>query len=497
MPSLLWSQENSNRVELVKCDALDGGTFNNQNIIKLLGNVVFRQGDTYMYCDSAYQYKGSGKLEAFSNVRIEQGDTLRIYGDKMVYESEKRNATLIGHVKLINKTTTLETNRLDYDLNTRTAVYQTKGVITDAGSRLESKKGRYEAQYETMYFRDSVVATDKDSRIETDTMIYLTQIKKVIFVGPTRIFDQDGVLYAEEGYYFLETKVSDFSGRVTLETESYFLSGDRVRYDQLNQLGFAYGNVKMISKSDQLVVHGQEARYNKFTGITKVYGDPWMENFMEKDTFFLASDTMISIDRKADNVRYLTAYYNVRLFKSDMQGKADSITYRFTDSTIHFYRNPILWSSASQLTSDSLYIQMADKKIDKMYMRFNSFIVSEDTLGFYNQLSGRHMIAHFDSGTIHHVDVKGNGESIYHALKDDKELIGINSVVCSDMVILFENNELSTITFIREPEARMIPPQEINEDEDTRLKNFSWKIEERPTREDVVPQSYNQSILEN
>lgn len=483
----IQAQDTPQRVELVQCDALDGGNFAGQSIVKLLGNVVFRQGDALLYCDSAYQYKSVNRLEAFSNVRLKQGDTLTCYSDKLVYEGESRKTVLSGAVRLENKTTTLLTDILNYDLATRTAIYSTGGVITDKGSTIRSKKGRYEASTSTLYFRDSVVVTDKDSRIETDTLVYEVKLKRAIFVGPTRIFDADGVLFAESGDYFLDSKVSNFSGRVSMETDKYFLSADHVRYDQLRQLGKASGAVLLVSKSDNIRIHGKEARYNKFTGMTVVYGDPYMETPMDNDTLFLSADTLISIDRKAEDFRLLIAYYRVKLFKQDMQALADSLVYKFADSTIHFYRNPVLWSKSNQLTSDSLYVQMAYQTIDKMFMNHHALMISEDTLGYFNQLAGRKMIAHFDSGRIDFVEVRGNGESIYHALKEDTALMGLNKVQCSDMRIQFLNSELQSITFYVQPDAVFIPPKEIKADE-TKLKGFDWKINLRPRKEDVVQQ---------
>ncbi len=45
----------------------------------LTGNVLFRRGGMYMYCDSAHFSEVTGNFEAFGNVRMEQGDTLFIY----------------------------------------------------------------------------------------------------------------------------------------------------------------------------------------------------------------------------------------------------------------------------------------------------------------------------------------------------------------------------------------------------------------------------------
>ena len=42
-----------------------------------------------MYCDSALIFEKTNSVEAFSNVRMEQGDTLFIYGDYLYYDGMK------------------------------------------------------------------------------------------------------------------------------------------------------------------------------------------------------------------------------------------------------------------------------------------------------------------------------------------------------------------------------------------------------------------------
>ena len=52
----------------------------------VVGNVVFRHDSVYMYCDSAYYYDKISSFEAFSNVKMNQGDTLFLYGDRLYYD---------------------------------------------------------------------------------------------------------------------------------------------------------------------------------------------------------------------------------------------------------------------------------------------------------------------------------------------------------------------------------------------------------------------------
>ena len=68
----------------------------------LNGNVVFRHDSSYMYCDSAYFYEQDRSLEAFGNVRMEQGDTLFVYGDYLFYNGNSSMANMRNNVRMVN-----------------------------------------------------------------------------------------------------------------------------------------------------------------------------------------------------------------------------------------------------------------------------------------------------------------------------------------------------------------------------------------------------------
>jgi lipopolysaccharide export system protein LptA len=188
----------------------------------------------------------------------------------------------------------------------------------------------------------------------------------------------------------------------------------------------------------------------------------------------------------------------VRIFKTDLQGIADSLAYIAPDSTIHFYKDPVLWAQENQMTADSIRILLRQKKIDKIYLVANSFVVSEDSLKNYNQIKGRRMMASFEGKAIHHVLVQGNGESIYYAMEEKKtkvdtvttkstETMGLNKIICSNMRINFKNGKVNNISFYIKPDASFIPPHEWK-DGDRKLRGFTWRGPDRPKREDVVPQ---------
>jgi lipopolysaccharide export system protein LptA len=487
-----WAQKGqpaskaTDKVELLRADALEGGTFNGVNIRKLIGNVAFRQQDTYLYCDSAYQYADKNAMEAFGHVRITQGDSVTATSNTAYYDGDARKAKLRGDVVMQDPRMTLTTPNLDYDLNRKVTNYTEGGTIIDGTNNLTSQNGDYNTTTKMFRFTKNVVLTSPDYLITTEDLLYNTITKIAYFNGPTTINGKDGKIYAEKGDYNTVTKVSNFEKNAKIETDKYLLGGDKIYYHQGTQYGQADGHVSMTSKEDNVVITGEHAKYWKNEGRAVVSGSPVMQNIMENDTLYVAADTLISVDSK-DSLKasMIYAYHDVKIFKSDLQGKCDSLTYNQLDSVIYMYNRPILWSDKNQLTARRMEMLLRNKKLHTMKMFTDAFIVSEDTLRNYNQVKGRDMVAYFKDNKIKRVNVNGNAESIYYALEGDTVVTGMNRAICSNMIILFAENKLQSISFIQKPEARFIPPHELNPEE-TRLDGYQWLIAEQPTKAEVT-----------
>ncbi|TGE29908.1 OstA-like protein [Hymenobacter metallicola] len=500
LPLLSWAQQRprpaappappkGQRIELLPgTEKLIGGTFNGVEIRKLIGNVSFKQGTTLLYCDSAYQYLEKNALEAFSNVRIIQNDTVTITGDRATYDGDTRKARMTGNVVMRDPRMTLTTTLLDYDLNKNLAYYSTGGHLVDPENTLDSQFGYYNTVSKVFSFKRNVKLVTKENNIDTDTLQYNTVSKIAYFFGPTRITGKQGNLYAENGTYNTITKVSNFQRNAKIETPNYLLGGDKLVYDEARQYGVATGHVSMISKKDNLVLRGDVGKYWRAQGRAKVYGSsPVMRNITDNDTLYLAADTLVSVEgRPPQNAAgVLYAYPRVKIFRTDLQGRCDSLTYDRQDSIIYLNKRPVLWSDKNQLTADSMEIRQRNKKIDQMRLYANSFIIGQDTILNYNQVKGRNMVAYFVDNKIKKVDVLGNAESLYYALEGDTATTGLNKAVSANMALRFADNKLQTITFLTNPDASFIPPHELKP-EDQKLKGFTWRATERPTRRLVL-----------
>ncbi len=490
------------RIELLPgTRELVGGEFNGVKIRKLLGNVSFKQQDTFLYCDSAYQYLDKNEVEAFSNVRVVQNDTLTITGDHGYYDGTARLARMTGHVVMHDPRMTLTTDALDYDLNHQTAAYTTGGHLTDPNNVLDSQQGFYDTNSKVFVFKTNVHLVTPDSDLKNDTLRYNTASKLASFNGPTYIKDKKGgSLYAEKGTYNTLTRLSNFEKNAKIDTKDYLLSGDGLVYDELKLYGVATGHVAMVSKKDNVTLRGDKGRYWRGLGRTKLYGGrPVARAISEKDTLYLAADTLLSIEAqpllrgaKKGAVAQREAIYawpKVQIYRGAMQGRCDSLTYDRQDSVLYLNRDPVLWQARNQLTADSMQLRSRRGKLDQMRLYANSFVVGQDTLRHFNQVKGRNMVASFRDNKIARVKVLGNAESLYYALDGDTATTGLNRALAANLTLRFADSKLTAISLLEKPEARFIPPQEWKA-ADQRLAGFRWRATERPTRQQVLGRQF-------
>jgi len=488
------------KIEILQAQALEGEVINGEEVRKLKGNVIVRQKNLTLYCDSAYQYEERNVVEAFGNARLVNENGATVTSKRMFYDGNSRQAKAFEDVVLVDEGKVLKTEELDYDMVGQIAYYQVGGKIEDAKNVLTSQAGTYDTNAKVFYFKRNVVLISKKDgdRIDTDDLTYNSVTEIAYFKGPTTITTKDGaVLNANEGSYDTRTKVSNFRGRPQVETEKYILEGDSLYYDDLKEEGIAIGRTELIAKVDSVIINGEVSKFWGSTNTSIVYGNAVARQFTETDTLYLLADTLVSISNDTTNTKVLLAYKDSKVFRKDMQAVCDSLVYNRSDSTIYLYQDPVVWNKDSQMTGDSIKIEIANNQVKKAYLRINSFVISTDTLGNHNQLKGKYLTAFFTENQIRKIDVEGNGQSIFFALEGDSVMTGMNRSECSNMVFLFKpENELETITYINKVEAQFIPPHEL-EAPQMKLKGFKWLEGLRPRKEEFFRRIYGISSSEN
>jgi len=476
------------KVRLRDADVLRSGKKGDQTFQRLIGNVVLVQNQTTIYCDSAHFYRKENSVEAFGKVRIIEGDSITITGSRLIYDGDAKTAKFRRNVVFTKlKTATLYTNNLDYARPSNLAYYFSGGKLVDSINVLISKKGYYDANTNLASFKEDVKVTHPDYTMYADSMQYNSRTKDIYFVSETTVINKDSsTMVYQHGVYNTVTKVSDLHHGVG-ESEEYTIKGSEYDLDAIRNIAKVRGNVVMSSKKENLIIYGQASDYFQNEKITKVYNRAFVAKITDdNDTLFMTADTLVSIDSDDPEMKRILAYHNVKVFKRDLQGTADSLEYRAADSTIYLYKDPVLWTQGNQLTADSISMLIENNTISKMFLVDNAFVISQDTMQNFNQIKGRDMTAEFGEQNINRVIVQGNGESLFFALdEEDQSFMGMNKIICSNITIRFRDGKVNNLSFYVKPEAQFIPPHELKKEQKT-LKGFEWKADSKPGREDVV-----------
>ncbi|MAC95989.1 MAG: organic solvent tolerance protein OstA [Flavobacteriales bacterium] len=480
--------QKKNQIEIVGGDILDFVEKDGRKANKIVGNVIFKHQNTLMYSDSAFLFSKTNSLEAYGNVRINQADTSNLYGDQLFYNGNTKVARVIGKaVRLVNDDFTLTTTEMIMNRETDESRYVVGGKIeskTDSNV-LVSQKGYYHAASKTFTFKDDVVLTNPDFIMKSDTLKYNSGSKLVTFLGPTTIENDSNFIYCENGWYDTEKDLSKYYENSYLISDGRQLEGDTLFYDRKIGFGKAINHVQITDTAENIVINGDIAFFYEHKDSAIVYGKPVLTQVFDEDSLFMRADTF-KVFGSSENQRTLFAYYNVKIFKSDLQGKCDSIAYSMTDSTIKMYKDPVLWSEQNQLTADFIEIRTANSKIHSIFMDANAFIISEVDSIRFNQIKGKEMTGYFKNSVLNKIEVRGNGQTTYFGQDEEDKYIGVNVAESSDIDIMLKDQAIHSITFIKKPVATMHPIGSLNPKTDLRYEGFKWLIDIRPDRDEVV-----------
>lgn len=199
----------------------------------------------------------------------------------------------------------------------------------------------------------------------------------------------------------------------------------------------------------------------------------------------LATDSLAS---DTTTTRIIKAYRNVRLFKSDLQAVADSAYYGYPDSMMRFFGSPMVWAQGSQMSSDTMYMQIINEKLDNLLLLSNAFLVnSEHDSTKFNQIKGRKITGFFTDNELERLFVDGNAESIYYT-RDEKNIRyqDMYHSRSSRIKLLVENNEITKFVPIRAIEGKFSPLHLVTQEAEV-LSGFIWKPGDRPrSKEDLL-----------
>lgn len=558
----------------------------------LAGDVRFRRGGMYMYCDSAHFSDITGNFDAFGNVRMEQGDTLFIYADQLAYEDSLKLAVLYAddgkNVRLINRDVTLETPVFNYDMGIDLGYYENVGgKLYDALNTLTSLDGEYNPTTKEAIFNINVHLRSRNSDngdtldIYTHNLYYNTLTHVAKMDDESTVLNSDGIIYTSNGEYNTESTITQLFNRSTVvslmeSSRGTTLTADTIYYDRKLARGEAFGNMVLTDTINKMILEGDYGYFDSMidsafvTGRARVIqyqplgdGDfnPEMVDTLyvndnltrSSGTIYLHGDTIrafrnivqrtdtiypsepVAVDSLAaavalpsvpvdslatvadsvagapavvqrpirtievsDTIRYVVAAPHVKFYRKDMQGLCDSLTYVSSDTMVYMNYNPIVWSDNRQIFGDVIRIHLKDSvtgsdgaearsrmTLDRAIIPTGGFMAEYIEDGYFNQLSGKEMVAQFRGGMLSHLDVNGNVLAITFPEENDSTINKVLNVESSFLAADFENNTIKHMKLWSETNAT-VTPLYLAKKSIFFLPAFKWYGQHRPENPDDI-----------
>ena len=477
-----------NKVFLENADRLSANEAISVDYQVLKGNVRFRRGDMYMFCDSAYFYDATSSLDAFGHVRMEQGDTLFVYADVLHYYGDDQLAQLRDNVRLENRSTTLVTDNLDYEIDTNVGYYFDHGTIVDNrnNTELTSVFGRYELDTKNAQFTTDVHLISDKYEMTTNQLDYNLNTHIATIVDETTIVSDSNTIVTTNGWY--NTQADDgtlYARSRVIAKDGKTLVGDTVYYNRQRNYGEARGDVVITDPNNKVILDGDYGYHDDNTHYSYVTRRARAREFSQQDTLYLHADTLCTLIND-DSVRILRAFNAVRFYRKDVQGIGDSLQMSEADSIVNLYHHAVVWSGERQISGEEINVHLNDSAADWATLPQYGLMVEHVGEDYYDQLSGKTMKAYFENKEMRRLDVDGNVLVIMYPMESDSTYNKLVSAESSYLrVLLKEKQEVDKITMWPEVTGKVIPLY-LAKRSQLYLPQFNWYDTYRPKDPDDI-----------
>ncbi|MCL7763888.1 hypothetical protein MPF19_10710 [Polaribacter sp. Z014] len=456
----------------------------------LIGNVKMIHDGIILTSQQALYYKDKNFFKAIGNVLIKQGDTITQTSNYTDYDANSMQALSWGNVVLKDPTMTLTTDTLHFDRLNQKLYYRSYATIKDQTNTLKSKNGNFYLADKKFTATTRVTVVNPEHHLESDHLDYYTNSGIAYLYGPSTITNtqNDNRIYCEKGFYNTKTDVSHFVKNAKLYLKERTVEGDSLYYDKRKGFASATNNIQVIDTVQNFITRGNYAEIFELKDSLYIIKKALAISIIDKDSMFIHGDTIL-VTGKPDK-RIVRIYHNVKIFKSDLQGKCDSIHTNQANGLTRMFKNPVIWSDQNQITGDTIHLlsNVETEKLDSLKVLNNSFIVSKDSISKedFNQIKGRNMFGKFRENKLHLLLVKGNAESVYFNRNEDTQVLEtITKEISSNIEFTLEQGQIETIKYLKKSDGNTYPPSKLPDDV-RKLKGFIWREDEQPKKmEDI------------
>ncbi|UQB68526.1 OstA-like protein [Epilithonimonas zeae] len=462
------------------------------------GNVQFEHQGSVLTANEVVWYEKENFLKAIGNAVLTTADGNRITAEEMEYDGNTQRGIARKNVVLTDPKQTIKTETLYYDKIPNTAYFNTGGTIySNDGSVMYTKSATY-------YLNSKMIDFIGRSNIETDKYTIISDNIKTNqntgvsdFTGPTTIRSKENYanyVYTELGTHNSKTGESFLNKNSRIHNNGKILTGDKLYFNRNTGFGKGTGNVTLDDPQQKRFIKGGYGEIYEKKDSAMVTDKPYAVKILSKDSAYFSAEKFITFQRpdSANALKkksYLRAYRKVRIFKTNMQGRGDSLSFNETDGEMHLMRKPILWMGVKQVTGDEIRVYSNPEKeiTDSIRVLGNAFAISKaDSLNLkdeFNQIKSKNMIVYLNNNAIDSAKAVGNAQAITYADDEDKKTkqmkrIGVMLSTCGEITAEFLERRLEIVSCNIGANNDTYPMSQISKEERF-FKDFNWNTKDR------------------
>jgi len=492
----LAQQKQPSKIIIDHSDFIERNQTEIPGAVVLTGNVQVTHDGVKIWCNKAYKFENENYIKLFGNVKTNQGDTIFMDSNYAEYNGDKKFAFASGNVVMRSPDMRLVTDTVYFDRNIQQAYYNSNGTIYSGENTLKSKQGRFYIKEKKYNFLTAVTLTNPQYVMKSNHLDYYTNSGHSYVFGPTTITGKKDFIYTEKGFYDTKKNLATLLTNSYIKYETQIIRGDSMFYDRKRAFSSATNNVKVTDTVNKFLVTGHYAEVFRAKDSLFVTKHALAVTLVENDSLYTHAKRMVVTGKPGS--RIIRGYNDARFYKTDMSGKCDSIHSNEVTGLTQLIKRPVVWNGESQVTGDVIHLISNNKtqQLDSIKVLTNAFIIQQDTIWShknpakprFSQIKGVNLYGKFRDNKLYEIDLVKNTEKVYYMYDSDNELIGIDKGVSSKIHIELEDNQINTVTSMIKPESSSYPETELPENA-RKLRGFLWRGDERiRTKEDIFPQ---------
>lgn len=508
----------------------------------MTGNVGLTDGQNKLWCEELTYDLGT-KVGVYDKGGTLQSDSTLVSSNTGTYYVHTHEARFTGNVKIDDPKYKVVSDDLGYNTETKVETFYANSVVTsDSGkSVLITRSGTYDSKNVVARFTGHSSIWNDGQYIEADLLHYEkatgygyaignvvsidTAQHATLYCGRADFFRKQRVLWAiikpvmqfatgNDTFYmradtfYSAPMVKVLGSRYYLPIDTVFMPVD-TSSSAIDSLSGTDGH-KKVKDTEKDIAN----RVDSLKAVIPVPDSTWgvpprkyrLFDFVKDSTgtWLRANDTLITVrkGRKSGKNKppvehvadtsapiFFTGYHHVRIFSDSTQALCDSICLTRSDTVLRMFYSPVAWGRASQISGDTMLMQLDTSGVRSMYIPQGAFMASQSgppQAELYDQVQGRTLSAFFKDNAIKKVIVRPDAHSIYYSKDDGGAYLGVVQVSSVLMRIFFGPDELETIKYEQDVHDLKMTPLEKADLPSMRLEGFNWRYKERPmSKEDL------------